>query len=58
MMRPIITLFTVAFVAACGANDPPIRPSGNVGVSVGPNGVTPNVGVGATNGNFTVGLSL
>ena len=58
MMRPIFALIILAFVAACGANDPPFRPSGNVGVSVGPNGVSPNVGVGATNGIFNVGLSL
>ena len=58
MMRPIFTLLTLAFVAACGADGAPFRPTGNVGVSVGPNGVTPNVRVGATNGVFNAGLSL
>ncbi|WP_296417025.1 hypothetical protein [Pseudooctadecabacter sp.] len=57
-MRIVIALITLSIVAACGADDPPFRPTGNVGVSVGPNGVTPNVGVGATNGTFNVGLSL
>ncbi|SLN54011.1 hypothetical protein [Pseudooctadecabacter jejudonensis] len=57
-MRKLFTLAAFVVVAACGADDPPFRPSGNVGISVGPNGVTPNVGVGATNGTFNVGLSL
>ena len=58
MKRTVFALCALAFVAACGANDPPFRPSGNVGVSIGPNGVSPNVGIGATNGTFNVGLSL
>ena len=58
MKKAVFFLCALAFVAACGANDPPFRPSGNVGVSIGPNGVSPNVGIGATNGTFNVGLSL
>lgn len=58
MKKTIFALCVLAFAAACGANDPPFRPQGNVGVSVGPGGVSPNVGVGATNGTFNVGLSL
>ena len=58
MMKPIAVLMTLVVLAACGADDPPFRPTGNVGVSIGPNGVTPSVGVGATNGTFNVGLSL
>jgi len=57
-MTRLIAIAALTFVAACGADDPPFRPSGNVGVSVGPNGVTPTVGLGATNGTFNVGLSL
>ncbi|WP_375280001.1 hypothetical protein [Pseudooctadecabacter sp.] len=57
-MKIVFALVALTVVAACGADDPPFRPTGNVGVSVGPNGVTPNVGVGATNGTFNVGLSL
>ena len=57
-MKIVCALVALTVVAACGADDPPFRPTGNVGVSVGPNGVTPNVGVGATNGTFNVGLSL
>ena len=57
-MIRLIAIAALTFVAACGADDPPFRPTGNVGVSVGPNGVTPSVGLGATNGTFKVGLSL
>ena len=57
-MIRMIVIAALPLVAACGADDPPFRPTGNVGVSVGPNGVSPTVGVGATNGTFNVGLSL
>lgn len=58
MMKPVVMLLTLAVLAACGADDPPFRPTGNAGVSIGPNGVNTNLGVGATNGTFNVGLSL
>lgn len=58
MKRSILAFVTLTFAAACGANGPPFQPNGSVGVSIGANGVTPNVGVGATNGTFNVGLSL
>lgn len=58
MKRTIFALCALAFAAACGADDPPFRPTGGVGISVGPNGVGTNARVGATNGTFNVGLSL
>ena len=58
MKKSILALCVLGFAAACGANDPPFRPSANVGVSVGPNGVTPNASIGATNGTFNEGLNL
>jgi hypothetical protein len=54
----IIALCTFALLAACGADGPPVRPTGTAGVSVGPNGVSTNASVGATNGTFSVGVSL
>ena len=57
-MKIAVALAALMFVAACGANDPPFRPTGNVGVSIGSDGVRPSVGLGATNGTFNVGLSL
>jgi len=48
----------LAILAACGADDPPFRPTGGAGVTIGPNGVSTNASLGATNGTFNVGLSL
>lgn len=57
-MKRIFCLIALLGLAACGADDPPFRPTGNVGVSVGPGGVSTNAGVGATNGTVSVGVSL
>jgi len=58
MIRLGLLMGVIAVLSACGADDPPFRPTGNVGVSVGPNGVSTNAGVSATNGTFTVGVGL
>lgn len=58
MKRTFLAICTLIAVAACGANDAPLRPTGNVGVSVGTSGVNTTAGIGATNGTFSVGLSL
>jgi len=51
-------LIALTILAACGADDPPFRPTGGAGISIGPNGIGTNASVGATNGTFNVGLSL
>ncbi|MBU2994183.1 hypothetical protein Q4555_07600 [Octadecabacter sp. 1_MG-2023] len=58
MMRPVFVILTAVTLAACGADGEPVRPTANAGVSIGPNGITPNASIGATNGTFNVGLSL
>jgi len=58
MTKIILTLCALTVLAACGADDPPMRPTANAGVSIGTGGVSTNVGIGATNGTFSVGLSL
>ena len=58
MIKLIAMLMTLVVVAACGADDPPFRPTGHAGVTIGPNAVSTNASVGATNGTFNVGLSL
>ncbi len=57
-MSRLIAIAALTVVAACGADDPPFRPTGNVGVSVGTNGVNTSTSLGATNGTFSVGVSL
>lgn len=54
-----VAIFTmIAGLAACGANGAPLRPTGNLGVSIGSNGITPNASVGATSGPFSVAVGL
>jgi len=48
----------LALLAGCGADDPPFRPTASAGVSVGTGGVSTGASLGATNGTFSVGLSL
>lgn len=57
-MKIVVALLTLAALSGCGADGSPIRPTGNVGVSIGPNGISPSVGLGATNGTISVGLGL
>lgn len=58
-MKKTVLMFTaLTLIAACGADDPPFRPTANAGVSIGTGGVNTNVGVSATNGTFSVGLGL
>ena len=52
MMRWIAILSLVA-LAACGADGEP-ETFGNVGVSIGPGGITPTATVGASDGPFSV----
>jgi len=57
-MKIVAVLMSLAVLSACGADGAPIRPTGNAGVSIGPGGVNPSVGLGATNGTISVGLGL
>ena len=58
MTKAAFALIALVVLAACGADDPPLRPTANAGVSIGTGGVSTSVGVGATNGTFSVGVSL
>lgn len=55
-----IALSGLALIAlvSCGAAGEPITPTTNVGLNVGPNGVTPSASVGAVIGGVNLGLSL
>lgn len=55
-MRNLAALIAVVFIAACGANGEPVRPSVNTGVTVSNSGISTNVSTGFTLGG--VGLSL
>ncbi|WP_377508994.1 hypothetical protein [Octadecabacter sp. R77987] len=51
-------IVALTILSACGADAPPFTPTANAGVSVGTGGVSTTAGVGATNGTFSVGVSL
>ena len=57
-MKKLFTAAALIVVSACGADDPPFRPTANVGVNVGAGGVSTSTSIGATNGTFSVGLNL
>ncbi len=48
----------VLLLTACGADGPPFKPTGNIGLSVGSDGVTKSGSIGATNGNVTMSIGL
>ncbi|WP_176556266.1 hypothetical protein [Rubellimicrobium rubrum] len=54
----LAALVTLLALAACGADGPPMRPNGSVGVGVGTGGVFMDAGVGLSNGSVSVGLGL
>ncbi len=52
-------MFLVILAAAgCGADGDPVRPTANVGLSVGSGGVDTYTSVGATNGIVSVGVGI
>ena len=57
-MKPIISVLALAALISCGAAGEPVRPSANLGVSIGPNGVTPSASVGAQSGPLSINLGL
>jgi len=57
MKKIKLALLTLA-LAGCGADGAPFRPTGNVGLSLGADGVSTNASVGATNGFLTIGANL
>ena len=44
-------------LAACGADGAPFRPMGNLGLSLGSNGVSTSCTVGTTNGTVSVAVA-
>ncbi|PUB15442.1 hypothetical protein [Yoonia sediminilitoris] len=57
-MKRAVLLIGIMGLASCGADGPPMRPSANVGLSVGSGGVSTNASVGASNGTVSIGVGL
>jgi len=56
-MRKLALLGFLA-LAACGADGPPLRPNGSVGLGVSDGGVSVGGAVGASNGTLSLGIGL
>lgn len=57
-MKKLALIVLTGALAGCGADGAPMRPSANVGLSVGSGGVSPSASVGATNGSVSVGVGF
>ena len=57
-MKRLIWVGALALLAACGADGDPVRPSVDLGVSIGPDGVRTTTGVSVRKGPVTVGVQL
>ena len=53
-----LSVLALVLLAACGADDPPFRPTASAGVSIGTGGVSTTGSVGTTNGNVTIGVGF
>ncbi len=57
-MKPLAAFLALVILAGCGADGAPIRPKANVGVGIGPNGLTTSARVGANKGPVSVSVGL
>lgn len=57
-MRSFVALISIVFIAACGANGEPVRPSVNTGVTVSNSGISTNVSTGVKLGGVDLSLGL
>jgi len=57
-MKTLGALGLIAALASCGAQSDPIRPTADVGVSIGANGVSTSANLGATNGPVSVSVGF
>ncbi len=57
-MKNTLLLLAIVGLVGCGAAGEPVRPVANLGLSIGPNGVTPSASVGARSGPVSVNVGL
>jgi len=58
MKTVIAAMFSMLFLAGCGVDGAPLRPSFNAGLSVGASGMAPNASVGLRKGPVSLGVAL
>lgn len=57
-MKVVAALLALVLVASCGADGAPLRPSANLGINIGPGGISPSASVGASKGPVKVSVGL
>lgn len=57
-MKKLVMILGAVALVGCGAAGDPIRPTANLGVSIGSNGITPNASVGARSGPVSINVGL
>ena len=57
-MKKLVMILGAVALVGCGAAGDPIRPTTNLGVSIGPNGITPTASVGAQSGPVSINVGL
>jgi len=57
-MNKALIFMALLALAACGADAPPLTPTGSFGISAGSGGVETSTTMGLTNGTVSFGLSL
>jgi len=57
-MKKTLTILGLVALVGCGAAGEPIRPTANLGLSIGSNGVTPTASVGAQSGPVSINVGL
>ncbi|MEM7295365.1 MAG: hypothetical protein AAF330_01870 [Pseudomonadota bacterium] len=57
-MKGLTAIVLLALVAACGADGPPIRPTADIGVSIGSDGVSTTTNFRAKVGPVSVDVAL
>ncbi len=58
IVSAILSVGAILALAACGADGPPVRPTGSIGIGAGTGGATTDATFGATNGIATGSVSI
>lgn len=58
MIKRAFCLIALLCVAACGVDGEPVRPTANIGVSIGSGGVSTGGSIGVSRGPLSVGVGI
>jgi len=55
-MKKVIMIGLVGFLASCGAEGDPLKPTAKLGFGIGPGGIVPRLSIGAKNSAVGIGI--